>query len=143
MAGCPDAAVDSGGAVPLTPVSRRTSGSPRHTGGDGDGVAVRVAVGLLVRVTLGMRVRVPLPDGLLDGLRRLATLIPRYVRRVNRSAGDSLLPPLPPPAAASHSSTDSRSPLTMRLLGTSCVTLTNRKHSDAAESCRALLASNE
>ena len=54
MAGCPDVTVDRGGAVPLTPVSTRTSGSPRHTGGVGEGVVVRVAVEVPVRVRLGV-----------------------------------------------------------------------------------------
>ena len=59
MPGMPSAAVDSRGAVPLAPVSSRTRGSPRHTGGDGDGVAVRLAVGAPLRVWLGVPVGVP------------------------------------------------------------------------------------
>jgi hypothetical protein len=154
MPGMPSVAVDTRGAVPATPVSRRTSGSPRHTGGVGDGVAVRLAVGAPVRVPLGVRVgvpvgvrvgvpvallepvtvREPVAEPLADALRRLATLTPRYVRRASTaSAGVPPVPPLPPPVpppvppvlppplpplppppppAASHSSTDSRSPLT-------------------------------
>ncbi len=82
---------------------------------------------------LGMTLGVPLPDALPDGLRRLATLRPRYVRRASTaSVGVSPVPPVlppplpPPPLAASHSSTDSRSPLAYPLLGTSWLTLTYR-----------------
>jgi hypothetical protein len=156
MAGCPDVAVDSGGATPDVPLSAVMAGSPRHSGwlGDGELVAgderegvrapvadsvakalgepVPVPLGDAVLVRLGVLLGVPLPDALADGLRRLATLTPRYVSRATTSSGDSP-PPAPPPLppAASHSSADSRMPLAMVLDGTSSVTLAYRKHSDA------------
>ena len=187
MAGMPATAVDSRGAVPLVPVSRRTSGNPRHTGGVGVGVAVQVLDALPVRARLGAPLGVPvrlalgvpvpkaleepvpvaldepvpvaldepvpvaleelvpvamdvpvcvtlddtvpiwlaepvpveplepvlvmLGDGAPNGLRRLATLRPRYVSRSTTLVGVSPTGLPPPPPAASHSSADSRSPL--------------------------------
>jgi hypothetical protein len=70
-----------------------------------------LGVPTLVALPLGVAPRDA--DATADGLRRLATLTPRYVRRASTLAGVSPPPPLPaPPPAASHSSTDSRSPLT-------------------------------
>jgi hypothetical protein len=67
--------------------------------------AVPDEVGVPVDVRDGVMVGVPLPDALLDGLRRLARLRPRNVSRSTTAPGDS------PPLAASHSSADSRTPL--------------------------------
>jgi hypothetical protein len=128
MPGWPDVAVESGGATPAVPVSSRTAGSPRHTGGEGvaDTVGDRVRGGEGLRVAggdgVGTGVRVELPDalrvvlpvplalavtlalGVPDGLRSDATLRPRYVSR------DTASSPPPPPPAASHSA-DSSMPL--------------------------------
>ena len=65
----------------------------------------------LEAVALGVALPVLLPvaDALPEPLRRLATLRPRYVSRATMASGDSSPAPTAP-AAASHSSTDSRSP---------------------------------
>ena len=89
----------------------------------GDGAPEPVVLG--VAVSDALRLAVAVAEPLLDALRRLATLSPRYVSRAMTAPGASLAPP-PPPPAASHSSADSRSPLAMALEGTSCVTLTSR-----------------
>ena len=92
------------------------------------GAAVGVAVGVAVNVAAWVALGELLPP---DGLRRLATSRPRSVSRATTSSGVSpltpplpppplpppLLPPLPPPLlptppAASHSSANSRMPLT-------------------------------
>ena len=86
-----------------------------------DPVPLPVTLAGGVTLPLGVALAVALPVALPDGLRRLATLRPRYVSRATTSAGDST------PPAASHSSTDSRTPLAMMLLGTSWLTLANRK----------------
>ena len=155
MEGCPDAAVESRGSNPDGPVSASIAGSPRHSScvGDGErvvaGVALRVVLadcvgpGELVCVANCVRVAEPEPETLPLGelLRSEATLRPRYVSRAKTSSGVSPTPPPlpPPPLPASHNSADSRSPLAMVLEGTSCVTLANRKHSEAgvASQCRA------
>jgi hypothetical protein len=72
--------------------------------------------------SLGETLGVPLPDT----LRRLATLRPRYVSRRTAASTGASLAPSPPAPAASHSRTDSRRPLAMVFVGTSCVTLTSR-----------------
>ena len=93
MPGVPAETVDSRGEVPLAPISRRTSGSPRQTGGDGDGVAVRVAVGLRERVRLGV------PDGvallLRDGRLSAADLQGSAMPPDENVAGTSVSPPSP------------------------------------------------
>ena len=65
----------------------------------------------LEAVALGVALPVPLPVAvaLPEPLRRLATMRPRYVSRATTASGDSLPAPTAP-AAAGHSSTDSRSP---------------------------------
>ena len=81
-------------------------------------------VRVLVEVAVALTHVVPLPNGkgmrLADGLRRLSRLRPRYVNRAMTS------PVVSAPPAASHSSTDSRTPLAMKFMGTSCVILVSR-----------------
>ena len=96
-------------------------------------VPVELDEGVLVSlpVLVELPEPVPLGDSVLLGVRlpdtlcRLATLRPRYVSRCTTSAGASLAPS-PPAPAASHNRTDSRRPLAMVFVGTSCVTLTSR-----------------
>ena len=108
----------------------------RVAGALGDGVPVRLPVGDALLEPVADALTEPLPVGLPvellvtltlpvadtlgvpDGLRSDAMARPRYVSRVTASS---------PPPAASHSSTDSRSPLAMMLAGTSWLTLAYRK----------------
>ena len=120
MPGCPDAAVDSGGATPAVPASGTTRGSsPRHTGAEGDGVPQGVPLdeSVLLRVPDAVRelVRVRERVTLGDALRRDATLSPRYVKRETASPP----PPPPPTAAAASHSADSYTALAIVLEGTS------------------------
>ena len=62
-----------------------------------------------VALGVALPVRPPVTVALPKPLRRLATLRPRYVSRATTASGDSSPAPTAP-AAASHSSTDSRSP---------------------------------
>ena len=94
----------------------------------GESVCVRERDTLPDTLGVPLRVRVALGDA--DALRRLSTLSPRYVRLAMAASAP------PPTPAASHSSADSRSPLTMVLDGTSCVTLAYRRHTDGADSQR-------
>jgi hypothetical protein len=81
----------------------------------GDGGAVPLGDG--VPDALGVALGVP------DGLRSDAMPRPRYVKLATAASA----------SPASHSSADSRTPLTMALDGTRCVTAAYRKHGDGAD----------